>query len=121
MMRTWAVTILIFGLWGCGGAPAPAPDRAATAADSAASQPAASQPAATAAKAPATQPAAVLPNDGTRKVGDVTRCVVSDEIFTVTETTPKAEHEGKTYYVCCPGCRRHFARNPARFLGSKTP
>ena len=39
-----------------------------------------------------------------RKVGDITRCPVSDEVFKVTETTPTAEHDGKTYYVCCGGC-----------------
>lgn len=28
------------------------------------------------------------------------------------------EHEGTTYYFCCPGCKGRFARNPAKFLDS---
>jgi YHS domain-containing protein len=30
------------------------------------------------------------------------------------------EHDGVTYYFCCPGCRGRFERNPAKFLGSAT-
>ncbi len=26
------------------------------------------------------------------------------------------EHEGRTYYFCCPGCRHAFAKDPAAFL-----
>jgi xanthine dehydrogenase accessory factor len=32
--------------------------------------------------------------------------------------TPKAEHEGTTYWFCCPGCRSRFAKNPTAFLAS---
>ena len=32
--------------------------------------------------------------------------------------TPSAEHEGTTYWFCCPGCRGRFARNPERYLAS---
>lgn len=32
--------------------------------------------------------------------------------------TPTAEHEGTTYWFCCPGCRGRFARDPAKFLAS---
>lgn len=32
--------------------------------------------------------------------------------------TPQAEHEGTTYWFCCPGCRSRFAKNPAAFLAS---
>jgi xanthine dehydrogenase accessory factor len=32
--------------------------------------------------------------------------------------TPQAEHEGKTYWFCCPGCRSRFAKDPAAFLAS---
>jgi xanthine dehydrogenase accessory factor len=28
------------------------------------------------------------------------------------------EHEGATYYFCCPGCRGRFQRNPAKFLAT---
>jgi len=27
-----------------------------------------------------------------------------------------AEHQGKTYYFCSPGCRRSFVANPGRFV-----
>jgi xanthine dehydrogenase accessory factor len=30
------------------------------------------------------------------------------------------EHEGTTYYFCCPGCRRAFEKDPASFLESAT-
>jgi xanthine dehydrogenase accessory factor len=32
--------------------------------------------------------------------------------------TPSAEHEGTTYWFCCPGCRSRFMKNPAVFLAS---
>jgi xanthine dehydrogenase accessory factor len=32
--------------------------------------------------------------------------------------TPSAEHEGTTYFFCCPGCRGRFARDPAKYLAS---
>ena len=28
------------------------------------------------------------------------------------------EHDGKTYYFCCAGCRTKFAADPARYLGA---
>ncbi len=31
---------------------------------------------------------------------------------------PTAEHEGTTYWFCCPGCRSRFAKDPAAFLAS---
>lgn len=63
-----------------------------------------------------TAPADALPNDGTRQIGDVTTCPVSGEVFTVTADSPKAEHEGGTYYFCCQGCVEDFVAAPARFL-----
>jgi xanthine dehydrogenase accessory factor len=32
--------------------------------------------------------------------------------------TPQAEHQGTTYWFCCPGCRGRFAKNPTAFLAS---
>jgi xanthine dehydrogenase accessory factor len=32
--------------------------------------------------------------------------------------TPSMEHDGTTYWFCCPGCRSRFARDPAAFLAS---
>ncbi|HEX6724655.1 MAG TPA: XdhC family protein [Gaiella sp.] len=36
----------------------------------------------------------------------------------VGQDTPSVEHEGTTYWFCCPGCRGRFARNPEKFLAS---
>ena len=32
--------------------------------------------------------------------------------------TPTAEHEGATYWFCCPGCGSRFERDPAAFLAN---
>jgi YHS domain-containing protein len=53
---------------------------------------------------------------GDANVGDTTKCPVSGEEFDVTATSPKAEHEGKTYYFCCGGCKKKFEANPAGVL-----
>ncbi len=73
---------------------------------------------ATPASAPTTQPADALPNDGTRKVGDVTKCPVSGDVFKVEADSPKVTHEGKTYFMCCKGCVKKF--DPAK-LGATAP
>ncbi len=54
---------------------------------------------------------------GDAKVGDKTLCPVSKEEFTVTATSPKVEHDGKTYYFCCSGCDGKFKANPQKYLG----
>ncbi|WP_249755597.1 YHS domain-containing protein [Microvenator marinus] len=70
---------------------------------------------------PATATSDVLPNDGTRKVGDVTTCPVTHDVFTISATSPSSTHEGKTYYFCCKGCVKDFDANPAEFLsGAKS-
>lgn len=33
----------------------------------------------------------------------------------------QAEHDGKTYYFCCPHCRLHFLKDPARYLAEASP
>jgi len=38
------------------------------------------------------------------------------EEFVVEATSPKVEHGGKTYYLCCGGCKKKFEENPAKFL-----
>jgi xanthine dehydrogenase accessory factor len=40
-------------------------------------------------------------------------CHMEVEVATAMHTH---EHEGTTYYFCCPGCKGRFARNPAKFL-----
>ena len=68
-----------------------------------------------------TAPGDVLPNDGTRKIGEVTTCAVSGDVFTITEETPKAEYEGGTYYFCCQGCAKSFRENPEEFTQAQAP
>jgi YHS domain-containing protein len=51
-------------------------------------------------------------------VGDITTCLVSGEVFPVTEDSPFFEHEGEPVYFCCPSCIRQFQRNPETFLGA---
>ncbi len=58
---------------------------------------------------------------GEAKVGDKTKCLVMGDEFVVAENSPKVEHEGKTYYFCCPGCVSKFKENPAKYLGNKNP
>ena len=57
-----------------------------------------------------------LPNDGTRVVGDVTKCPVSGNAFTVAADSPKSEIDGKTYYFCCAGCVDKFNADSAKYL-----
>ena len=56
----------------------------------------------------------VMPGDAV--VGDTTTCLASGETFVVTAESPKATHEGKTYYFCCPGCEKKFSADPATYL-----
>jgi Cu+-exporting ATPase len=53
---------------------------------------------------------------GEAKLGDKTTCPVSKEAFTVTDKSPKVEHNGKTYYFCCGGCDTKFKAEPAKYL-----
>lgn len=56
----------------------------------------------------------VAPGEAT--VGDTTTCPVSGEEFVVTAESPHVEHEGRTYYFCCPGCDARFQANPQQYL-----
>ena len=64
----------------------------------------------------ATPAAAKVVMPGEAVVGDTTTCLASGETFVVTAESPKATHEGKTYYFCCPGCEKKFAADPASYL-----
>jgi xanthine dehydrogenase accessory factor len=35
------------------------------------------------------------------------------------ESSRPFEHAGVTYYFCCPGCRRSFEDDPAKFLSQE--
>jgi YHS domain-containing protein len=39
----------------------------------------------------------------------------------VTASSPKVEHNGKTYYFCCGGCDQKFAKDPEKYLKAKKP
>jgi Cu+-exporting ATPase len=54
--------------------------------------------------------------NGDARVGDRTNCPVSGEEFVVTASSPTVEHEGKTYYMCCPGCSARFRANPQQYI-----
>ncbi|MBX3192981.1 MAG: YHS domain-containing protein [Labilithrix sp.] len=53
---------------------------------------------------------------GDANVGDTTKCPVSGEEFTVEATSQKVEHDGKTYYFCCGGCKKKFESDPAKYV-----
>ena len=55
---------------------------------------------------------------GEAKPGDVSRCTVTGEEIEVTAETPHAEHDGKTYYFCCAGCKKKFEADPTKFTKS---
>ena len=57
---------------------------------------------------------------GDAKVGDTAHCPVSGEEFVVTDSSPHADVNGKTYYFCCAGCEKKFLSNPQKFTGEKT-
>lgn len=61
------------------------------------------------------QTAALVPI-GQAQIGDRTTCPVSGEEFVVSESSPTAEHDGHTYYFCCPGCVERFQANPHQYL-----
>jgi hypothetical protein len=70
------------------------------------------------AAAPAVAPSeAGLKAFGESKVGDRQKCIISGEEFTVSDTSPKAEVAGRTYYFCCAGCAKKFQANPGNYLG----
>jgi len=56
-----------------------------------------------------------LKSPGEAKIGDRSSCPVSGEAFTITESSPKVEYEGKTYYFCCSGCAEKFKENPSKW------
>jgi len=92
----------ILALAACGGG-APAPQAPAS-------------PTAASPEAPAAAATAAVVENGQAKVGDRTKCPVMGHDFTVTAESPKVEHEGKTYYLCCPGCVEKFKADPAKYV-----
>jgi xanthine dehydrogenase accessory factor len=105
-IATALLLLAAMAMTACGGTqpPAAAPASSAAPAESVAA-PAGSAAAAQDLKAP-----------GEAKVGDKTTCPVMKHPFVVSESSPKLEYEGKTYYFCCPGCIEQFKANPKKYL-----
>jgi Cu+-exporting ATPase len=95
---TFSSALLVALLAACGGAPAGA---ATPAGEHGKAAPAAS---------------ANVKEPGDAKIGDTTKCPVSGEEFVVDASSPKVEHEGKTYFMCCSGCKKKFEADPAKYL-----
>ena len=97
-LSTFAFALgVALGAAACGSAPSPA------------------TPATPATPAAAAAPAAVVKAPGDAKIGDTTKCPVSGEEFVVAATSPKTEHDGKTYYFCCGGCKKKFEAEPGKY------
>lgn len=60
-------------------------------------------------------PAAVVVQPGA-KPGDRTYCPVSGVVFTVTDSSPRKEVDGRSIYVCCAGCAQYFSANRDRVI-----
>ena len=69
-----------------------------------------------AAASPSASTSSDLKAPGEAQVGDRTTCPVMGNVFVVTADSPKAEHQGRTYYFCCPGCVAKFQADPSRYL-----
>ncbi|MCO4764244.1 MAG: YHS domain-containing protein [Myxococcales bacterium] len=48
-------------------------------------------------------------------------CPVSKREFKVTADTKTVVHNGKTYYMCCPGCFKKFSANPGKYVAAAAP
>lgn len=112
MNRMMLASALMLGLVGCGGGSSSSTETASgttSSGDEMHHEQAAS-----------TEPtgAAVAPGQAT--IGDTTTCPVTGETFVVTETSPHVEHNGLTYYFCCPGCDARFQANPDQYLTPAT-
>lgn len=48
--------------------------------------------------------------------GQYVYCPVSGAVFRVKDSSPHADVRGKTLYLCCDACARHFAQNGQRVV-----
>jgi YHS domain-containing protein len=55
---------------------------------------------------------------GEAKPGDKSTCTVTGEDIDVTADSPHSEHNGKTYYFCCTGCKKKFDADPGKYTKS---
>jgi hypothetical protein len=49
------------------------------------------------------------------KTGDVTKCPVDADLFTVASNSPRVKASKSTYVVCCKGCAVAFKKDPKRY------
>ncbi len=49
------------------------------------------------------------------EAGTKAKCAVSGEEFVVAKDTVRAEHGGKHFVFCCPGCSGTFGENPGQY------
>lgn len=68
--------------------------------------------------APATANKEGVKKPGEAKPGDKSTCTVTGEEIDVTADSPHSEHNGKTYYFCCSGCKKKFDADPSKFTKS---
>jgi YHS domain-containing protein len=50
------------------------------------------------------------------EAGVPTQCPVMGTKFKVEEGSIAADYNGKTYYLCCPGCVEPFKNDPEKYL-----
>ena len=62
-------------------------------------------------------PVAAAPVAAAAPVEEAT-CPVSGEKFTPSATSPTSEYNGKRYVFCCPGCKKKFDAEPAKFAAA---
>lgn len=52
-----------------------------------------------------------------KMAGDETlKCPVSGKEFKKSDSSPKYEYKGKTYYFCCAGCKEKFEKDPETYI-----
>ena len=49
-------------------------------------------------------------------IGQEVVCPVMGNKFKITKHTPVIEYKGETYYFCCGGCDKDFAKNPGKYI-----
>lgn len=53
---------------------------------------------------------------GAKRGDEIAVSIICQMTVTVEGAPHTHQHEGKTYYFCCPGCRGRFAKSPEAFL-----
>lgn len=50
-----------------------------------------------------------------QKEGSKATCPVTGEEFVIAKDSEHAEYKGKHVYFCCPGCKKTFDKDPAKY------